>query len=87
MAMMIESSNLDEVAAVGANASSGALKVGEVARMLRCHPSTVYRMLRRRELRAFKLGSDWRFLRADLENWMRHAAELNAGPAGPAAAQ
>ncbi len=65
-------------------AGGGALKVGEVARMLRCHPSTVYRMLRRKELRAFKLGSDWRFLRDDLESWMRHAAALNANPTSSA---
>jgi excisionase family DNA binding protein len=69
-------------AAAGAETLSGALKVGDVAALLRCHPSTVYRMLRRRELRAFKLGSDWRFLRADLEDWMRRAAELNAGGLG-----
>jgi excisionase family DNA binding protein len=86
--MTIGRIGLDETAPVASDAAGGgALKVGEVAQMLRCHPSTVYRMLRRRELKAFKLGSDWRFLRNDLEDWMRHAAELQAAPAGSNASQ
>ncbi|GEM_PF-5366860 len=65
----------------GSDASlSAALKVGEVARVLRCHPSTVYRLLRRGELRGFKLGSDWRFLRSEVERFMREASEGARGP-------
>jgi excisionase family DNA binding protein len=41
--------------------------VGELAEFLRLHPSmqlhssTIYRLLRRGKLRAFKVGSDWGF--------------------------
>ena len=35
------------------------LRLTEVAEYLRVHPSTIYRLLRRKELPAFKVGSDW----------------------------
>jgi len=33
----------------------------EVARYLRVHPSTIYRLLKSNQLPGFKVGSDWRF--------------------------
>jgi excisionase family DNA binding protein len=42
----------------------------EVAVFLRVHPSTVYRLLRLRHIPAFKLGSDWRFRRESIEDWL-----------------
>jgi excisionase family DNA binding protein len=33
----------------------------EVAEFLQAHPSTIYRLLRNKQIPAFKLGSDWRF--------------------------
>jgi excisionase family DNA binding protein len=47
----------------------------EVADYLRVHPSTIYRLLKRKELPAFKVGSDWRFNRAAIDQW-RSAAEM-----------
>lgn len=41
----------------------------EVAKYLRCHPSTVYRLLKRHELPAFKLGRDYRFNRDAIDHW------------------
>jgi excisionase family DNA binding protein len=35
------------------------LTVEEVARYLHVHKSTIYRLLRQKELPAFKVGSDW----------------------------
>ena len=37
------------------------LTVKEVAAYLKIHPSTLYRLLKRQGLPAFKMGSDWRF--------------------------
>jgi excisionase family DNA binding protein len=37
------------------------LTVQEVSRYLRVHPSTIYRMLKKNQLPAFRVGSDWRF--------------------------
>jgi excisionase family DNA binding protein len=47
------------------------LTLPEVAKLLRVHESTIYRLLRRRELPAFKIGRDWRFRRDSIERWMR----------------
>jgi excisionase family DNA binding protein len=49
------------------------LTVPMLARYLRCHPSTVYRLLKRREIPAFKIGSDWRFQKSVIENWLKKA--------------
>jgi excisionase family DNA binding protein len=39
------------------------LTVGELADYRRVDPSTIYRLLKRKELPAFKVGRDWRFQR------------------------
>ena len=36
------------------------LTLAEVARYLRVHPSTVYRLIEQNKLPAFKVGSSWR---------------------------
>jgi excisionase family DNA binding protein len=41
----------------------------EVAEYLRIHPSTVYRLLKKGQLPAFKVGSDWRFNREHIDRW------------------
>jgi len=43
----------------------------EVAEYLRFHPSTVYRLAREGKLPAVKVGSQWRFHRDALEDWLR----------------
>jgi len=45
------------------------LTVSEVATRYKMSASTIYRMLRRREIPAFKMGSDWRFSVEELEKW------------------
>jgi len=47
------------------------LTVADVADFLRVHPNTVYRLLKTRQLPAFRIGSDWRFSRDDVESWMQ----------------
>jgi len=47
------------------------LTLQEVADLLRVHPNTVYRRAREGTIPAFKIGSDWRFHRASIEEWMR----------------
>lgn len=46
------------------------LTVNEVAVWLKVHPSTIYRMLKDREIPGFHVGSDWRFERLALEVWI-----------------
>jgi len=45
------------------------LTLPEVAAMLRCHRSTVYRLLRAGKLPGFKVFSVWRFRREDIDAW------------------
>lgn len=47
------------------------LTVKELADYLSVHPSTIYRMLAKKELPSFKIGSDWRFHREAIDNWIR----------------
>ena len=42
----------------------------EAAAFLRVHPSTVYRLLKKRQIPAFKFGSDWRFSQDSIERWI-----------------
>jgi len=51
------------------------LTVQEVADFLKVHRSTIYRLLRKGELPAFKLASDWRFLRSEVELWTKLRSE------------
>jgi excisionase family DNA binding protein len=46
------------------------LTVKEVADFLKLHQTTVYKMIKSGELPAFKIGSDWRFRRSRIEEWL-----------------
>ena len=52
------------------------LTLDEVASYLRVHPSTIYRLLKKKQLPAFKVGSDWRFNLESIDRW-RTEAELS----------
>jgi excisionase family DNA binding protein len=49
------------------------LTLEEVASYLRVHPSTVYRLLKKRQIPAFKMGSDWRFNVESIDHWRAEA--------------
>lgn len=44
----------------------------ETCRYLKITSRTLYRYLRNRQIPAFKLGKEWRFVRSDLEQWIRN---------------
>ena len=62
------------------NPSDEILTVSTLASYLHCHPSTVYRLLKGKRIPAFKLGSDWRFQRAAIDEWIAslYGADLPA---------
>ncbi len=45
------------------------LTVTDLSDYLRVHRSTIYRLLRRGQLPAFKIGSDWRFDVGAIDQW------------------
>jgi len=53
------------------------LTVSELANYLRVHQATIYRLLKSRELPAFRVGSDWRFDRETIDAWIRRAHQRN----------
>jgi excisionase family DNA binding protein len=52
------------------------MTVQDVSVYLRVHPSTVYRLLKRNELPAFRVGSDWRFNVEAIDRWR---SQMEAG--------
>jgi excisionase family DNA binding protein len=58
---------------------SRVLTVQEVSTYLRVHPSTIYRMLKKNQLPAFRVGSDWRFTVEAIDKW-RATVELGVLP-------
>jgi excisionase family DNA binding protein len=50
------------------------MTVSGLANYLRCHPSTVYRLLKEKKIPAFKVGSDWRFQRSQIDRWIEKKA-------------
>lgn len=58
------------------------MTLAEVARFLKVHRNTVYRMARKGVIPAFKLGTDWRFDRSAVEQWVRdrQASVVSAPP-------
>jgi excisionase family DNA binding protein len=56
---------------------STVLTLEEVAQFLRVHPSTVYRLLRKRRIPAFKVGADWRFNQDSVEKWVKEGETAN----------
>jgi excisionase family DNA binding protein len=55
------------------------LTVAELCSYFKVHPSTIYRLLKTRQLPAFRIGSDWRFNIEEIERWL---AEREAKPEG-----
>jgi excisionase family DNA binding protein len=49
------------------------LTVRDVSNYLRVHPSTIYKMLKRNQLPAFRVGSDWRFTVEAIDQWLASA--------------
>ncbi len=46
------------------------LSIKEVAQRLNLHEMTIYRLIKSKDLPAFKVGGQWRIQREFLENWL-----------------
>jgi excisionase family DNA binding protein len=60
------------------------LTLENVAQYLRVHPSTIYRLLKKRQLPAFKVGRDWRFNLESIDRWRTDAERSRGAAAFPA---
>ena len=47
------------------------LTAEETCRYLKISPRTLYRYIQERRMPAFKLGKEWRFVRSEIEQWVR----------------
>lgn len=59
------------------------MTVKDLSEYLHCNQSTIYRLLKRGELPAFKVGSDWRFMTAEIRTWCKKKmANAKVRPSG-----
>ena len=54
------------------------MTVRELSAYLHVHPSTIYRLLKRHEIPAFHVGSDWRFNIEEIDRWRLEQQNLIA---------
>jgi len=47
------------------------------------HPSTIYLLLKKRQIPAFKVGADWRFNLASIERWQISLEAINGHNEAP----
>lgn len=55
---------------MAANEKDEILTLNEVAKYLRVHPTTLYRLLEKPGFPGFRVGSDWRFKRSAIDAWV-----------------
>jgi excisionase family DNA binding protein/PAS domain S-box-containing protein len=63
------------------------LTAKEVAAYLQVNQTTIYRLVRRSQIPAFKMGGDWRFNIESIDNWRLSADNTSMGQATLAAQQ
>jgi excisionase family DNA binding protein len=56
------------------------LTIPEVSEYLRVSRQTVYRMLKRGDIPAFRIGGDWRFNIEDLGHWIERGTPARRSP-------
>ncbi len=52
-------------------ANNEILTIKELAAYLRVHQTTLYRLIRDGKLPCFKVGSDFRFMRSAIDEWIQ----------------
>ncbi len=50
----------------------------ELSAYLHVHPTTIYRLVRRNQIPAFHVGSDWRFNIEEIDRWRLEQQNFNA---------
>jgi len=47
------------------------ITLAEAAKLLKVHQSTIYRLVKQRQIPAFKIGADWRLNLESVERWIK----------------
>ena len=55
------------------------LVVDEIATLLRMHPATIYRLIKSKKIPAFRVGSEWRFDREEVDRWIKTQQDIASG--------
>jgi excisionase family DNA binding protein len=58
--------------------SDEVLTTAETCRYLKVAPRTLYRYIQEKRVPAFKLGKDWRFVKSELDMWLRKKSREQA---------
>jgi len=53
------------------------MTIKEVAKYLDVHPAIIYRLAQRGDIPAFKIGSDWRFHKKYIDEWIAREMKKN----------
>jgi len=56
-------------------ADTDVMTVREVAEYLKVKERTIYRLVAKGGIPAFKVGGSWRFRRAEIEEWIAHSRQ------------
>jgi excisionase family DNA binding protein len=56
------------------------MTVREVSAYLHVHPGTIYKLLKRHQIPAFHVGSDWRFNVETIDSWRLAQGKLAVEP-------
>jgi excisionase family DNA binding protein len=59
--------------------ASEIMNTKEVAEYLHVHMSTVYRLLKEKSIRGFRVGGDWRFRKESIDAWIKKQEEIANG--------
>ena len=54
------------------------MTIEELAKYLRLHKSTVYRMVRQGEIPSSKIGNQWRFRKDVIDTWLSNKEHIEA---------
>jgi excisionase family DNA binding protein len=56
------------------------MNIADLALYLRCNRFTLYRLLKTKQIPAFRVGSDWRFSRSAIDDWIAQHEVTNPAP-------
>jgi excisionase family DNA binding protein len=59
------------------------MAVPNLAQFLRCDKATIYRLLKKKQMPAFRLGSEWRFFRSTIDERIAQHETTNPALAHP----